>query len=135
MQVSFVSFSSKISCREFMGIPIPAVAIQNNSYIGKLLSKNDALHHFGQTSEEWFVGLIRDMHDELQGTALTPQIHEKYWQIAKAKQTLYGEIVATTPVLEMLLKLYPHRAYYARTRIFQPYTLRKTVVGHSGAVS
>ena len=53
---------------------------------------------------------------------------------AKNKATTYGEIIACTPILCMLLQLYELKDYYAFTKMFQPYSLARHVVGVHGAV-
>lgn len=71
----------------------------------------------------------------MDGLPLDLTTQTKFWRKAKETQTIYGEVVSTTPVMEMLMDLWPLKEYYTKTRFFQPTVLRKTVVGHSGAVS
>jgi hypothetical protein len=80
--------------------------------------------------------MIRDLVDDLDGRELSdaPQVVEEHWGRAKAKHTNYGEIMATRPVVEMLIAIYPLKQYYGGTKLFQPYSLTKQVVGTSGAV-
>jgi len=78
---------------------------------------------------------MRDLVDTLDGAKLDEKTHREFWETAKDKQTAYGEVVSTTPIVEMLIDLWPMREYYARTRFFQPNLLRKSVIGTFGGVS
>jgi hypothetical protein len=108
--------------------------ITNNNRIANIISRNDDLRRLGETKEEWFVGLIRDLVTAIGDGAITEEAHEAFWEAAKKKQTMYGEVVAQRPIVEMLVKSWPLRRYYAETDLYKPVALRKWV-GVSGAVS
>src|ERR1700733_847982 len=113
----------------------PAVV---DSRVGRAISANDALHQYPQTSSEWFISFVKDFHEELtaqllktgQSTTITidnidPEIQFRYWDMAKTKQTTYGEIVSTKPVMVSLLALIPFVPYYGHTKMFQPNPIRR----------
>jgi hypothetical protein len=111
-----------------------------DSRVGKILAANNTLHNLSQTPTEWFVSLIGDIHEEViskSGTVddIDAETHEKYWTQAKKKQTTYGDIIMTKPVLLSLLTLYPLIQYYAHTTIFHPTPLKRDMFGSFGGVS
>ena len=110
------------------------LALANDAFIAKYLSRNNILYMRGETEDEFFINLIRDLSDELKGADLTEEVHEWYWTKVRNKSSSYGKILACTPILKMLVQLYPLRDYYGYTKMFQPYSLARCVVGVHGAV-
>jgi hypothetical protein len=108
--------------------------VANNDKVGNLISQNDDLHRFGETKEEWFVGVIRDLVLEIGDGSLTPEVHETLWERCKRKQTAYGEVVAQKPIVDMILASWPLKDYYGHTDLYKPSMLRKWL-GTSAAVS
>jgi hypothetical protein len=115
-------------------ISIIDICIANNNRIADLISRNDDLRRLGETKEEWFVGLIRDLIKAIGDGEITEAAHEAFWNAAKTKQTMYREVVAQRPLVAMLVKSWPLRRYYAETDLYKPGALRKWL-GVSGAVS
>ena len=110
------------------------LALATNGIVAKTLSRNNVRYMRGETEDEFFVNLVRDLSDELNGADLTDKLQEQFWTKAKNKSSTYGEIFACTPIVQMLLELYQLKDYYAFTKIFQPYSLTHFVVGVHGGV-
>jgi len=115
-------------------IPQIDACIADNNYVGNLISRNDDLHRFPETKEEWFVGLLRKLITDINDGELTPEAHEELVINARKKQTSYGEAVAQKPVVEMLIESWYLHRYFAHTDLYKPLWLRK-MIGKSAAVS
>ena len=108
--------------------------VSDNDYVGTLISKNNDLHQFGETKEEFFIGIVRELVVSLQGGPLTSAAHQDLWAKAKVKHTTHGDVVSQKPIVEMVLAAWPMLKYYAKTRIFRlPYLY--TWIGVGGSVS
>jgi hypothetical protein len=107
--------------------------MENNSKIAKILSKNDSLHHFPETSGEFFTSLIHDIADELgDGSSLTT-LRLKAYNIARDRSHVYTDVLCHSGIVEMLVGLWQYNVYWSRTKLFQPLWLKKTLIGQHGA--
>jgi hypothetical protein len=80
------------------------------------------------------MSMIRDIIDDLRQNIDIAAVQEKYWELAKKKNTVYRDLLGTTTILEMFVELWDYRAYFSRTKFFSPFSCRPLIKRH-GAVS
>jgi hypothetical protein len=109
------------------------MCVTDNNKIANLISRNNDPHRLGETKEEWFMALIRNLMMKIGNNAITDEAHE-FWNAAKTKQMTYGEVVAQRPLVDTLIASWPFCRYYAETDLYKPRAICKWV-NISGAVS
>jgi hypothetical protein len=105
----------------------------NYGELAKILSTNERFHHYAETAQEFLSNLISKIADcPANDNAAQEGVMAEVMNAARAKHATYVDILSTTPILDMLVKLYPMKSYFVTTSIFKPYELRKQIKVHGG---
>lgn len=75
------------------------------------------------------------MMDEINKGLSVDDAHEKFTTIARDKATNYGDVIGCPGVMQIVVKVWPLRSYFAKTRMLRVNYLKKKVIGTNVGVS
>jgi hypothetical protein len=111
-----------------------AKATRDNERVAKHLSRNTTQHVYGETANEFFTNLIRDMADDAQMLGSEGARCKAYTK-AKDKGRAQTAVMCIEPFGPMYLALWKVDRYYSTTKLFQPNWVQKNLIGTHAAVS